>query len=126
MQKVQRWSQPFCTLQESAGLIFESGPSNPSTIWMAVSLHAHNVVDPYALKREVGPLDIQPGIAFGFEFFFIAQHLVHFRHCGIQGPGLDLGGAAGDDDARPRPLAAQPADRLARLAHSFIRSPRRY
>ena len=49
------------------------------------------------------------------ELLLIAQHLVDLGHGGEAG-GIDLGGAAGDDDARLGMLAPRLADRLARLA----------
>ena len=48
----------------------------------------------------------------------IADHAVDFRHRG-EHLGLDLRGAAGDHDARLRPLAFQPANRLPDLRHRF-------
>ena len=49
------------------------------------------------------------------ELLLIAQHLVDLGHGGEAG-GIDLGGAAGDDDAGLGILAPGLADRLARLA----------
>ncbi len=75
-------------------------------------LHGHDVVDAHAL-----------GIveeARGLELLGIAQHRVDLFHRRI-GRGLGLRRAAGDDDARARPLAPRAADRLARLAHGFRR-----
>ena len=51
-------------------------------------------------------------------FFGIAQHLVDLGHGG-EGLGIDLGGAAGDDDAGSRMAPPQAADGLARLAAGF-------
>ena len=48
----------------------------------------------------------------------VADHEVDLAHGGERF-GIDLSGAAGDDEARGRPLAARLADRLARLAHSL-------
>ena len=50
-----------------------------------------------------------------WQFFGVAQHAVDVGQRGPRG-GVDLGRAAGDDDPGVRPLARQPADRLARLA----------
>ncbi len=50
----------------------------------------------------------------------VAEHAVGFGH-GDEGLRLGLRGAAGDDDLRLRPVAAQRADRLARLTHRFRR-----
>ena len=51
----------------------------------------------------------------GVELAIVADHAVDLGHRGIA-LGLDLGAAAGDDDAGSRLLAPRPADRLARLA----------
>ena len=54
------------------------------------------------------------------ELFLIAEHAVDLGHGG-ESLRLDLRRAAGDDDARAGPLAADAADRLARLAHGLRR-----
>ena len=61
--------------------------------------HRHDVVDPHRARRRcVGRQ------AAGARLFGIAQHQVDLGHGG-EGLRLDLGGAAGDDDPRARPLA---------------------
>ena len=46
----------------------------------------------------------------------VADDAIDLRHVG-EAAGLDLRGAAGDDEARMRPLALEPTDGLAGLAH---------
>ena len=54
----------------------------------------------------------------GLQFLGVADHGIDLGHGG-EALGLDLCGAAGDDDARGRVVAAQLADRLRRLAHGL-------
>ena len=54
----------------------------------------------------------------GVEFFLVADDAIDFRHGGEMSR-LGLRRAAGDDDARVRPLALDAADGLARLPHRF-------
>ena len=49
MQKVQRWSQPFCTCTKA-----RARPSKPSTRCAAVSRHRHDVVDARLFPRPRG------------------------------------------------------------------------
>src|SRR6056297_994393 len=81
--------------------------------------HGHDVVDDdlFALTDTEG-LQLLPGP--GLHLLVIAHDLRHFRHGG-EGPGLDLGGAAGDDDARVGAFAGDAADALAGLARGFRR-----
>lgn len=51
-------------------------------------------------------------------FLGVAQDQVHLGHAG-EGRGVDLGGAASDDEPGARPFAARLADRLAGLRHGF-------
>ena len=55
----------------------------------------------------------------------IAENPGDFGHC-REHFGIDLRGAAGDDDVAPWGLALEPADRLPRLANRFAPSPRKY
>ena len=111
MQKVQRWSQPFCTCRKA-----RVWPSKWSTIWGAVS---RTLMMSLTWMRSPPPI-AEIGIAVGDELFLVAQHRIHFRHGGI-GLGLDLRRAARDQDGAAGIFALQPADRLARLAHRFGR-----
>jgi hypothetical protein len=74
-------------------------------------LDRHDVVDPHAGGG------VEQGARRGL--LGVAQHQVHLRHGG-EGGGVDLGGAAGDDQPGVRPLAAGLADRLTRLAHGLV------
>ena len=56
----------------------------------------------------------------GVRLFGIADHVVGLDHI-RESAGLDLGGAACDDDLGAGPLAARLADRLPRLAHGLRR-----
>ena len=80
--------------------------------------HRHDVVD-RATRRGIGecrsrhrPLRVS--------FSRVAEHEIDLGHGGERA-GVDLRGAAGDDDARAGPLAARLADRLAGLAHGLRR-----
>ena len=114
-QKVQRWSQPFCTCRKARVSAIEVIDHLRRGL-----AHAHDVVD----ADTFGRTDAEVGIGAGAELFLVAEHRVHFRHGGV-GLGLGLRRAAGDDDAPRRVFAPALADRLARLAHGFVRSPRR-
>ena len=86
--------------------------------------HAHDVVDDDLLRRRYAEIGralkraacIGPGLR--AHLLGVAEHAVDLRHGG-EAFGLDLRGAAGDDDSRIRPLAPGSADRLPRLAHRF-------
>ena len=114
MQKVQRWSQPFCTCTKARVCASHA----VDQVARAVSLHRHDVVDGTCSRgadrrnrpsrprsrrsssRRCRRPESTSGIA--------------AKRC-----GLDLRGAAGDDDARAGLLAREPADRLPRLARRF-------
>src|SRR5690606_36707625 len=53
---------------------------------------------------------------FAVRLVVVADDAIYFRQASEQ-RRLRLRGAAGDDDARRRPFALEPADRLARLRH---------
>lgn len=115
MQKVQRWSQPFCTWTKAR--------ERPVSVDQVQGLfaHRHDVVDRDLLAgsdAEIGPArqglaGLAPGL--GLHLLVIADDPVDLRHGG-EDLGLGLRGAAGDDDAGGRVFALQPADRLPRLA----------
>ncbi len=87
---------------------------------------------PRARRHDVGNLDLGRVQPAGFtlvpprvpnsriSFLDIADHAENFRHGG-ELLGGDLGGAAGDDDFRARPLALDLADRLTGLARRLRR-----
>ena len=86
-------------------------------------LHRHDVVDDDLFlggEAERGSIEIGTRICPGrrAELFQIAEHAIDFRH-GREALRLRLRRAAGHHDARLRPLAADFADGLARLAHRF-------
>ena len=58
------------------------------------------------------------GPARGLQLLLVAEHAIDLGHVG-EVCGVGLRRAAGDHDARVRPLAAELADGLARLAHRF-------
>ena len=89
MQKVQRWSQPFCTWTKARVRSF-----SPSIRCGVAALHLHDVGDRHA--RSVAGLP-----AFRPQLFLVAQDPVDFRHGG-EHLRIGLGGAAGDDDAGVR------------------------
>ena len=68
MQKVQRWSQPFCTCRKA-----RARPSKCPSRMRRVSLHRHDVVDATRSPRRR---------KFAVELFLIAEHTVDFRHRG--------------------------------------------
>ena len=78
--------------------------------------HRHDVVDHDALAAR----DAETREGLGFELLLIADHVIDLVHGGEAG-GIDLRGAAGDDDLCLGPLAAGLADRLPRLTHGFGR-----
>src|SRR6185503_17303866 len=92
-------------LQEGAGVAFDAA---------------------YAMQRrgfrrhDVADLDffesIQRSPGRGGQLLLVAEHAIDLGHC-TEGPGIGLRGAAGDDDLRAWPLAAEFADRLAGLLH---------
>ena len=94
MQKVQRWSQPFCTCTKA-----RVRPRMPSIRCGAVSLHRHDVVDRGFSRSPPTPKSAAPGL--GRHLLVVADDAARPRHGG-EALGLDLRGAAGDDDA-PRP-----------------------
>ena len=70
-------------------------------------------------RHDVGDRDARAAVpGAGVELLLVADDAVDFRHRG-ELLRIDLRGAAGDDDARLRPLALDAADRLARLPHRF-------
>ena len=90
MQKVQRWSQPCCTCTNARARL-----ANSVTRCAAVSRAA-------MMSETAEPA---PGSQLsGLQLVVVAQHAVHVRQRG-PGGGIDLGGAAGDDDAGLRPFA---------------------
>ena len=75
--------------------------------------HRHDVIDPNA--GSVGGGD---GIGPGLSLLGIAEHQINLLHR-PKGGGVDLGGAACDDQAGAWPLAAHLANGLARLAYGL-------
>ena len=75
--------------------------------------HRHDVIDPNA--GSVGGGD---GIGPGLSLFRIAEHQINLVH-GPKGGGVDLGGAACDNQAGIWPLTAHLANGLARLANGL-------
>ncbi len=65
-------------------------------------------------------LEPEPREGLGLDLLLIADDVVDLVHGGEAG-GIDLRGAAGDDDLGVGPRAADLADRLARLAHGLTR-----
>ena len=78
-------------------------------------VHRHDVVD-----ADTGVLAQAEIVAPRLELLGIAEDEVDLGHGG-EGFRVDLGGAAGDDDAGVRIVAARLADRLAGLAHGLGR-----
>ncbi len=110
MQKVQRWSQPFCTCTKARAL-----PSMASTRWPAVSLTDMMSLT-RAFSKQVDAEIRQRAIGMRRELFLIAEHEVDLVH-GDEIVRLGLRGAAGHDDARIGVFAPRLADRLLCLAH---------
>ena len=79
--------------------------------------HLEDIVDPDLLEL-VDPEFRQGAIALRFQLVVIADDEIDFFHA-AKGAGLRLGGAAGDDDAGIRILAARLADRLSRLPNGL-------
>ena len=81
-------------------------------------LDRHDVVD--ERLRRIGKAEVGAGLRprRAAELFRVAEHAIGLGH-GREGLRLGLRRAAGDDDLRRRPLAAQRPDRLPRLAHCF-------
>ena len=88
----------------------------PSIMADARLAHRHDVVDDDA--RAVG--EAQRLKRLGPHLLGVANDGVHLGHAG-EAAGLNLGGAARDDDAGLGALAAQLADGLCRLAHRLGR-----
>ena len=106
MQKVQRWSQPCCTCTKA-----RARPANSVTRCAAVS-------------RAAMMSDTAAG-ASGAQLSGCSFSWLPSTRCTpgsrAQDVGVQLHGAAGDDDARARPFARRAADRLARLAFGLGR-----
>ncbi len=79
-------------------------------------LDAHDVVDGDTLEVRLG----EAAECSGLHFLGVADHMIDLGHVG-ELLGLDLSGAAGDDDAGVGAIAARPADRLPGLAHGLAR-----
>ncbi len=111
MQKVQRWSQPFCTWTKA-----RARPAKPSIRCAAVSLTAMMSLTT-AFGASPTPKAARASLPRrGAELLGVAEDAIGLGH-GDESLRLGLRRAAGDDDLRLRPLAAQRADRLPRLAH---------
>ncbi len=111
MQNVQRWSQPFCTCTNA-----RARPSSAVDEVRRGLPHRHDVVDRdlfLAAEPERRRVERIAGVAPGRrdELLLVAERRGRLRHGGKR-VRLDLRRAAGDDDARVRPLAREPADRL--------------
>ena len=107
-------------LHEGAGAAFE-----PVDQMRGGLLHRHDVVDRdllLAADAERGRIEHVAGRApgLGVELLFVADDAADVRQRDER-VRLDLRGAAGDHDARVRPLARDPADRLLRLPHRLGR-----
>ena len=96
-------------LQESAGMAREAGDAAG-----ADPLGLHDLVDSQPGRGAQG----HPGETPGVQFFLVAQDVIHFGHGG-EGLRIELGRAAGDDDARQGIALTVLADFLTRLAHRF-------
>ncbi len=107
-QKVQLWSQPFCTARKARvwPSIAASTGAGALSRRAASAMGATLILCAKAAPRQ------------GAGLFGIAHDMGDFRHV-REGLGLDLRRAAGDDDARAGPLALHPADRLSRLPRRF-------
>ena len=93
MQKVQRWSQPFCTCTKA-----RARPSMASTMCAGGLAHGQDVVD--ARLLEIVDAEIRQGaVVVRLQLLLVAEHEVDLGHGG-EGCRLGLRGAAGDDDAR--------------------------
>ncbi len=103
-------------LHESARLAFEPVNQVPGCF-----CHGHDVIDANTFCPEcVGVcFKRQPGKAFRPGFFVIADHEINFFHFG-KACRVDLGRAAGDDDAGVRVVAAGLPDCLPGLANGFV------
>ena len=81
-------------------------------------LDRHDVADERFRRVCLNARGADIGPRLSGEFFPIAEHTIGFRHGG-KSLRLGLRSTAGDDDVGLRPLAAQRADRLTRLAHGL-------
>ena len=119
MQNVQRWSQPFCTWTNTRGR-----PALKSVEQMRRHLlDRHDVGDRDLLAGDDTKACVErracltPGLT--PHLVVIADDAIDLGHLGKHFR-LRLRGAAGDDDAKLRPLALQPPDRLPRLRHGLV------
>ena len=113
MQKVQRWSQPFCTWTKA-----RARPSMPSIRWPAVSRTAHDVVDLHLVVERHAERHRRIASA------FILSALPMTRSTSAMSAksrGVGLRRAAGDDDLAARIVAPRLADRLLGLPHGLGR-----
>ena len=108
MQKVQRWSQPFCTCDEGAGV----RPRSRRSAAARGVARRHDVETSDAR----GCRQLEGRARSSAQLLGVAEDAVDLGHGG-EACRLDLRGAAGDDDARPGCSRAQPADGLAGLPH---------
>ena len=100
MQKVQRWSQPFCTCTKA-----RVWPRMPSMRCGAVSLTAMmSLTRTFSVSATPKSRSCRTGL--GLHLLVVADDLRDLRHGG-EHLGLDLRGAAGDDDAARRAFRAR-------------------
>src|SRR5439155_1365351 len=97
-------------LQESAGMAREAGDAAG-----ADPLGLHDLVDSQPGRGAQG----HPGETPGVQFFLVAQDVIHFGHGG-EGPRIELGRAAGDDDARQGIALTVPAEFRTPPAHAPV------
>ena len=109
MQKVQRWSQPFCTWTKA-----RVRPSSALDQVTGGLRHRHDVVDLHLVVERHA--ERHRPIALGLELVGIADDEIDLGHVG-EGARLGLRRAAGDDDLPRRVVALGLADRLLGLPH---------
>ena len=112
MQKVQRWSQPFCTCTKA-----RVRPRMPSMRCSGGLAHRHDVVDDDLLAVADAEIAAAAQVsAFSFSSLPMTRRPPAWPR---RSAGSICARAAGDDDPRVRAARGEPADRLPRLAHRF-------
>ena len=119
MQKVQRWSQPFCTCTNTRGRPALKPSSRCGAISLTAMMSATAIFSLASMPKPAIERRARVAPGFAAHLVVIADDAIDLGHFGKHFR-LRLRRAAGDDDAQVRPFALQPPDRLPRLRHRLV------